>query len=311
MALTLALSFFYLFYASRSYLYSYISLTHPKDPIDPPPAENTWVTVLLPVYNEPSPILNRLLRACTSFQFGRYDVMVADDSTSPETLRELKEWQSREKIRIVHRAHRDGFKGAALQNAISQLGPRTTHLLIFDADFLPHPSVLTSLPWLQRGRPGMPVVDGPEAFGFRRLTQVENILYFYGFRLPILPLAMLALPWVIRGFALRLGTARIGKILAPWTRTILTGLVIIAQALDLYLLYLILGSISKLGFYSLQVLVFSLAFVSASIASFAGSFLSSVGKRKLGLGLVASPWIVVALTLYSEVMRYSLLCTSV
>ncbi len=157
----------------------------------------------------------------------------------------------------------------------------------------------------------MPVVDGPEAFGFRRLTQVENILYYYGFRLPILPLVMLALPWVIRGFALRLGTARIGKILAPWTRTILTGLVITAQALDLYLLYLILGSISKIGFYSLQVLVFSLAFVSASIASFAGSFLFSVGKRKLGLGLVASPWIVVALALYSEVMRYSLLCTSV
>jgi cellulose synthase/poly-beta-1,6-N-acetylglucosamine synthase-like glycosyltransferase len=142
---TLAIAFFYLFYASRLYLYSYISLTHYRQFVDPPPGEEAWVTVLLPIYNEPPPILNRLLKACTSFHSNRYDVTIADDSTNPETLSTLEEWKKHEKIRIVHRTHRDGFKGAALLNAIENLEPRTTHLLVFDADFLPDPDVLASL----------------------------------------------------------------------------------------------------------------------------------------------------------------------
>ncbi len=145
LALTFALTLFYVFYASRSYLYSWLSLSRTKNPTDPPPSEATWVTVLLPIYNEPPPILDRLLKACTSFHFERYDVTLADDSTNPETLSVLGNWKNHERIRIVHRASRDGFKGAALQNALSQLGPRTTHLLIFDADFLPDPDDLTSL----------------------------------------------------------------------------------------------------------------------------------------------------------------------
>ncbi len=143
--MALAISVFYFFYASHLYLYSYVSLARPRNIIDPPPLETSWVTVLLPIYNEPAKILNRLLKACTSFQFERYDIIIADDSTDPETLSVLEQWKNHDKIRIIHRPSRDGFKGAALQNALAHLPPRTTHLLIFDADFLPAPHILPSL----------------------------------------------------------------------------------------------------------------------------------------------------------------------
>ncbi len=72
-------------------------------------------------------------------------MVVADDSNNPETLSTLQDWTQHDKVRIIRPSSRDGFKGGALQNAISHLGPRTTHLLIFDADFIPDPEVLTSL----------------------------------------------------------------------------------------------------------------------------------------------------------------------
>ncbi len=130
---------------SRLYLYSYVSLARPRNILDPPPLETSWVTVLLPIYNEPIKILNRLLKACTSFQYERYDILIADDSDDPETLTVLEQWKNHDKIRIAHRPSRDGFKGGALQNALAQLPPKTTHLLIFDADFLPAPHILPNL----------------------------------------------------------------------------------------------------------------------------------------------------------------------
>ncbi len=144
LALTFALTLFYVFYASRPYLYFWLSLSRARNSTDPPPSEAAWVTLLLPIYNESLLILDRFLKACTSFHFERYDVTLADDSTNSETLSVLGNWKNHERIRIVHRASRDGFKGAALQNALSQLGLRTTNLLIFDADIIPDPDDLTT-----------------------------------------------------------------------------------------------------------------------------------------------------------------------
>ncbi len=102
-ALALAISIFYFFYASRLYLYSYVSLARPRNTADPPPLETSWVTVLLPIYNEPPKILNRLLKACTSFQSERYDILIADDSTDPETLTVHEQWKNHDKNRVIHR----------------------------------------------------------------------------------------------------------------------------------------------------------------------------------------------------------------
>lgn len=44
------------------------------DPEDPPPDEGTFVTVLLPIYNEPARLVHRLLKACISLDFPQYEL---------------------------------------------------------------------------------------------------------------------------------------------------------------------------------------------------------------------------------------------
>ncbi len=58
-------------------------------------------------------MLHPLLKACTSFQLERYDILIADDSTDPETLTVLEQWKNHQKIRIIHGPTREGFKGGA------------------------------------------------------------------------------------------------------------------------------------------------------------------------------------------------------
>jgi len=46
-------------------------------------------------------------------------------------------------VKVIHRSSRDGWKGGALNVGLDHADPRSTHVLIFDADFVP-PSDLVS-----------------------------------------------------------------------------------------------------------------------------------------------------------------------
>lgn len=108
-----------------------------------PPA----VTVQLPLYNEMY-VVERLLEAVAAIRYprDRFQIQVLDDSTD-ETQRicrrKIAELRARFPdldLEYVHRAERAGFKAGALEH-----GLRTAKgeiLLIFDADFVPEPSVL-------------------------------------------------------------------------------------------------------------------------------------------------------------------------
>jgi len=126
-------------YAVRWYLFSYVVLkakrkNNPGDhDCDPPPS---FVSVMLPVYNEPN-VVDRLLKACTSFNSPPYEVLVVDDSNDGATTEKLKAWLNNPKVRLIHRDSRKGWKAGALNVGLDHVDPRSTHVLIFDADFIP------------------------------------------------------------------------------------------------------------------------------------------------------------------------------
>lgn len=100
-----------------------------------------FVSIHLAMYNERH-VIDRLLRACTSFDYDNYEVIVADDSTDPQALAILDKWSEHPRVRILHRATRKGFKGGALQEALKRMNGQTEYVMIFDADFIPPPDAI-------------------------------------------------------------------------------------------------------------------------------------------------------------------------
>jgi len=100
-----------------------------------PADRQPFVSIHLALYNE-GRVVDRLLEACTSFDYENYEVIVADDSTD-ETVEKLKKWKEHPRVRVIHRSSRKGFKGGALQEALRRMNPRTEYVMVFDADFVP------------------------------------------------------------------------------------------------------------------------------------------------------------------------------
>jgi len=101
-----------------------------------------FISVLLPVYNEPN-VVDRLLKACTSFSSPPYEVVVVDDSDDVATTERLRVWESRANVKVIHRDTRKGWKGGALNVGLDKLDPRSSHVLILDADFVPSSDLIS------------------------------------------------------------------------------------------------------------------------------------------------------------------------
>jgi cellulose synthase/poly-beta-1,6-N-acetylglucosamine synthase-like glycosyltransferase len=82
-------------------------------------------------------VIDRLLRACTSFNSPPYEVVVIDDSDDGITTEKLKAWRTHPQVKVIHRDSREGWKGGALNAGLDHADPRSTHVLVFDADFVP------------------------------------------------------------------------------------------------------------------------------------------------------------------------------
>ena len=110
-------------------------------------AELPAVTVQLPLFNEMY-VVERLLDAVSAIRYprDRFQIQVLDDSTDEtcdicqRKLAQLVQRYPDLDVEYVHRTDRTGFKAGALEN-----GLRTAKgelVLIFDADFVPHPDIL-------------------------------------------------------------------------------------------------------------------------------------------------------------------------
>lgn len=130
-----------LLYAARYYMFTYTAaksgIPRANNPHSNPSHhnKNSFVSVLLPVYNEKN-VINRLLTFCTDFDYPDYEVVVIDDSID-ETTEMLTKWADHPRVKVVHRDSRKGWKGGALNVGLSKINPRSTHVIIFDADFVP------------------------------------------------------------------------------------------------------------------------------------------------------------------------------
>ena len=117
------------------------------------------VTVQLPLYNEVY-VVERLIDAVAALDYPRelLEIQVLDDSTD-ETCRVAQRAIARHRARgceivYMHRESREGFKAGALQHGLSAASGE--FLLIFDADFVPHPGILReSLPHFADPEVGM------------------------------------------------------------------------------------------------------------------------------------------------------------
>ena len=94
-----------------------------------------FVTVMVPTYNERN-VVERVLRACLSLDYDNYEILVVDDSTD-ETLEILKRWERHPRIRVIHREHRKGWKGGALDEGLKHVRPETEFIMVVDADCIP------------------------------------------------------------------------------------------------------------------------------------------------------------------------------
>lgn len=99
-----------------------------------------FISIHLPFYNEKK-VANRIISACTSFDYPNYEVIVCDDSTD-ETVDIVNEWKNHPRIKILHRPTRKGYKGGALSYALKAMDPKTEFVCVFDADFVPYPDTL-------------------------------------------------------------------------------------------------------------------------------------------------------------------------
>lgn len=105
------------------------------------------VAVQLPLYNEPN-VAGRLIDAAAAFDYpGALEIQVLDDSTdcTPIIVAErLAAARARGvKINHIRRGSRSGYKAGALSAGLYRTDAEI--LVIFDADFLPPPDVLTRL----------------------------------------------------------------------------------------------------------------------------------------------------------------------
>lgn len=132
-------------YAIRWYIFAFVSLNYRRVPNQDKAkckSKFGFVSVLLPIYNEPN-VVDRLLKACTSFNSPLYEVVVVDDSNDGVTTEKLGVWNSNPRVKVIHRSSRDGWKGGALNVGLEHINPKSTHVLIFDADFVPPENLIT------------------------------------------------------------------------------------------------------------------------------------------------------------------------
>jgi len=139
------------------------------------------VTIQLPIFNERY-VIERLLEAVTRIDYPRelLEIQVLDDSTDETRLvasRLVSEYaHAGLPVTYHHRAHRQGFKAGALAEGLKTATGE--FIAIFDADFVPPPTILRDMIHYFTD-PQVGVVQGRWTWvnpHYSHLTEVEAIL---------------------------------------------------------------------------------------------------------------------------------------
>lgn len=120
-----------------------------RKPLNPSPFEHLpTITVQIPLYNERF-VAERVVDACAAFDYpaDKLQIQIVDDSnddTSALVAQRIDFHRSKgiHNIEHIQRQQRQGFKAGALRDAMESASGE--YIAIFDADFLPEPSLLRS-----------------------------------------------------------------------------------------------------------------------------------------------------------------------
>jgi cellulose synthase/poly-beta-1,6-N-acetylglucosamine synthase-like glycosyltransferase len=136
-------------YAFNAWLLTFLYYKHRHESPPSPPRrqdeELPPVTVQLPVFNE-ALVVERLIDAAVALEYPDelLQIQVLDDSTDETTglAQEFVEYYRTRGVNItlIHRADRAGFKAGALSRGLKSASGEI--IVIFDADFVPHPDFL-------------------------------------------------------------------------------------------------------------------------------------------------------------------------
>ncbi|HEX5481597.1 MAG TPA: cellulose synthase family protein, partial [Terriglobia bacterium] len=170
-------------YGVHRYVLMYLYLRHRKKLARRPKIFEKLpkVTVQLPLYNERY-VIERLLEAVTRIDYPKHllEIQVLDDSTDETAIvcsQLVSEYrQAGFPISYHHRDNRRGYKAGALAEGIDKASG--DFLAIFDADFVPPPSVIREmLPYFTDPQVG--VVQGRWTWvnqHYSNLTEIEAIM---------------------------------------------------------------------------------------------------------------------------------------
>jgi cellulose synthase/poly-beta-1,6-N-acetylglucosamine synthase-like glycosyltransferase len=165
-----------------------------------PDAALPFVSVVIPAYDEPDAILRTTLASWENVRYPAFEVILADDSTEPVRLESTR-------VRVLRRAHRDGFKGGALRNAFDHLHPVSEWMAVFDADYVVEPDVLVR--FAEHFSPG---VGGIQGFMQMGLNDRPSILTRFSEALHEVAGVLLAGRYRYRGFVGVQGTVQVYRV---------------------------------------------------------------------------------------------------
>lgn len=108
-----------------------------------------FVSIHIPVYNDP--VVDRCIDSCLKLDYpkNKYEIIVIDDSNDGITTKLVDKYK--DKIKIIRRDERRGFKAGALNEALKY--SRGSIIVVFDADSIPRKDFLKRVvPYFQDER---------------------------------------------------------------------------------------------------------------------------------------------------------------
>lgn len=101
-------------------------------------SSQSFVSVLIPAYNEPPALLMHTLDATSRLRFEDFEVLIIDNNTKdPEIWRPVESYTETlgEKFRFFHVENLSGFKAGALNHVLRFVNPKSEYVAVIDADY--------------------------------------------------------------------------------------------------------------------------------------------------------------------------------